>query len=188
MRKIVAFVLDPPIDVVLFRSLCDEIFLEHVLEMTANDKGFLNLDDLQISQMKIMQSHLHANGTTMTAVIGYKEDAILNQALHIAQQSARSSISHIADIMLLESIHGGKTVYAMLNEQMQRITHETILTAKAFIEHGCNAIAASEHLYIHRNTFAYRLNKFIDQTQLDIRDFHLARLFQLWSILNSTKK
>lgn len=188
MRKTVAFALDQPIDIVLFESLCDEIFIEHDLNMLTNDIGYLHLDDQQISQLKTMQSHLHTNGIALTAVIGYRDDAILMGALKVARVHARSSISHLADVMLLESIHGGRTLFELLNEKMRDVSHETILTAKAFIEHGCNSIAASDTLYIHRNTFAYRLNKFIDQTDIDIRDFHLARLIQLWSLLSNIKK
>jgi DNA-binding protein Fis len=46
---------------------------------------------------------------------------------------------------------------------------ELLDTARAFIECGLNACAASRMLYIHRNTFNYRLKKFIDLTGIDIR-------------------
>jgi DNA-binding protein Fis len=49
------------------------------------------------------------------------------------------------------------------------IDKELLDTARAFIECGLNASAASRMLYIHRNTFNYRLKKFIDITKIDIR-------------------
>jgi DNA-binding PucR family transcriptional regulator len=54
-----------------------------------------------------------------------------------------------------------------------------MLTAKAFIDAGLNATRAAVKLYVHRNTFNYRLDKFIEQTGLDIRDYHHAFYFKL---------
>lgn len=58
-------------------------------------------------------------------------------------------------------------------------------TGLTFILSGLNATLAAKRLYIHRNTFNYRLNKFIEQTSLDIRDFDNALLLYIY---NKAKK
>jgi len=188
MKKTVAYIFDPPIDIKLFESLCDEIFVHHDLTMTSFDSGYLLLDDMQINQLKTLQSFLYANGTALTAVIGYAINPVLQEALKLATKIARFQISHCADLMLLETMSGNDDLFQRFQREMLKVSNENLNTAKAFIESGCNAHLTSEALYIHRNTFAYRLNKFIDQTQLDIRDFHFARMFQIWMILNSMKR
>jgi hypothetical protein len=188
MRKTVAFLLEQPIEVNIFQSLCDEIFHDHVLVMSSKYRGYLILEDKQINQLKTMQSHLLGYGIALTAVIGYNHNQMLEESLLIAQKFSRFTILHIADVMLMESYVGGRVLLDLFNQQIKQVSHETILTAKAFIENDCNANATAEALYIHRNTFSYRLSKFIDQTNLDIRDFHFARLFSLWLVLNNMMK
>ncbi|MGN1075804.1 MAG: helix-turn-helix domain-containing protein, partial [Candidatus Enteromonas sp.] len=39
---------------------------------------------------------------------------------------------------------------------------------------------SAQTLFVHRNTFLYRLNKFIELTNLDIRDYHNALLLELY--------
>ncbi len=188
MRKTVAFLLNQPIEVSIFHSFCDEIFQDHTLMMYSTYHGYLVLEDKQINQLKIMQSHLLGMGVTLTAVIGYDQNQLLEASVQIAQRMSKYTILHIVDVMILEASEGEQVLFNLFNNQMKRVSHETILTAKAFIENDCNAIAAADALYIHRNTFSYRLNKFIDQTNMDIRDFHFARLFSLWLVLSMTSK
>ncbi|HBB05327.1 MAG TPA: hypothetical protein DCZ41_01870, partial [Firmicutes bacterium] len=42
------------------------------------------------------------------------------------------------------------------------------------------ACLTAETLYIHRNTFNYRLNAFIEKTGLDIREYHNALLLEFY--------
>lgn len=62
---------------------------------------------------------------------------------------------------------------------LNQVPKEQVDTVKAFIQSGLNASAASRILYIHRNTFHYRMNKFIEETGLDLRQFHVATFVQL---------
>ena len=48
-----------------------------------------------------------------------------------------------------------------------------------------NSVLASKYLYVHRNTFDYRLNKFKDITKLDIKNYKNALIFDLYLKINS---
>lgn len=61
----------------------------------------------------------------------------------------------------------------------KNIPKDHLDTVKAFIDSGMNASAAARILYIHRNTFNYRLTKFIEKTHLDPRRFHVALFVHL---------
>lgn len=47
-------------------------------------------------------------------------------------------------------------------------------TIKAFLECNMNTLKTSEILYMHRNTLINRINKFIETTGYDVRDFKEA--------------
>lgn len=56
---------------------------------------------------------------------------------------------------------------------------ELLKTVKTYIQCNRNATLAAKELYIHRNSLQYRIDKFIEKTNLDIKDFHDATLAYL---------
>lgn len=58
-------------------------------------------------------------------------------------------------------------------------------TAKYYLKANMNSVLASKYLYVHRNTFDYRLNKFKDITKLDIKNYKNALIFDLYLKINS---
>ncbi|MGJ7910230.1 PucR family transcriptional regulator [Neobacillus sp. LXY-1] len=45
---------------------------------------------------------------------------------------------------------------------------------KVFLENNSNASLTAKKLYIHRNTLQYRLDKFVEKTGIDLKDFYGA--------------
>ena len=51
---------------------------------------------------------------------------------------------------------------------------ELYITIKVFLENNLNASMTAKKLYIHRNTLQYRIDKFIDKTGVQLKDFYGA--------------
>lgn len=51
---------------------------------------------------------------------------------------------------------------------------ELFITIKVFLENNLNASLTAKKLYIHRNTLQYRIDKFIDKTGVQLKDFYAA--------------
>ncbi|SES69240.1 PucR C-terminal helix-turn-helix domain-containing protein [Oceanobacillus limi] len=51
---------------------------------------------------------------------------------------------------------------------------ELIQTIEVFLESNLNISVAAKKLYMHRNSLQYRLDKFNENTGIDVRDFHQA--------------
>ncbi|SEN11262.1 PucR C-terminal helix-turn-helix domain-containing protein [Mesobacillus persicus] len=51
---------------------------------------------------------------------------------------------------------------------------ELLETMKVFLENGSNATLAAKKLYIHRNTLQYRLDKFTEQSSINVKVFSNA--------------
>jgi sugar diacid utilization regulator len=51
---------------------------------------------------------------------------------------------------------------------------ELYTTIKVFLENNLNASLTSKKLFIHRNTLQYRIDKFIDKTGVQLKDFYGA--------------
>ena len=62
-------------------------------------------------------------------------------------------------------------------------------TLELFFEWGCNVSETAKRLYVHRNTLLYRLDKFRQETGLDVRTFRDAvRVYVALLLYKATKK
>lgn len=58
--------------------------------------------------------------------------------------------------------------------EVLRDDEELLATMKVFLESGSNATLAAKKLYIHRNTLQYRLDKFTEQSRINVKVFSNA--------------
>ncbi|CRF29116.1 transcriptional regulator%2C CdaR [Mycobacterium tuberculosis] len=65
---------------------------------------------------------------------------------------------------------------------------ETMTTLEHFFQLDCNVSETAKKLYIHRNTLLYRLDKFKQETGLDVRTFHHAVLVKIAMLLYKVTK
>lgn len=68
------------------------------------------------------------------------------------------------------------------------IMPETIATLEKYISLNCNVSETAKTLYIHRNTLLYRLDKFKQETGLDVRSFEDAALVKIALLLYKVTK
>ena len=60
-----------------------------------------------------------------------------------------------------------------------RFSKKDIDTIRAFLACNGNSKLAASELFLHRNSFTYRLNQFIDRTTIDIRDMNSMMFLNL---------
>jgi hypothetical protein len=65
---------------------------------------------------------------------------------------------------------------------------ETMATLETYFELDCNVSETAKKLYIHRNTLLYRLDKFKQETGLDVRNFSDAVLVKVAFLLYKVTK
>jgi|GEM_PF-1167943 len=72
---------------------------------------------------------------------------------------------------LFEVGHHNESVYSDNIDLLNDVDIYTLLTVKAYIEAGNSPSLASLRLYVHRNTVTYRIDRFIQQTGMDLKSF-----------------
>lgn len=87
-------------------------------------------------------------------------------------------------IFTFERVFPAYLAYHLPNELKQMVTQvifgvfnddpEMYSTIKVFLENNLNASLTAKKLYIHRNTLQYRIDKFIDKTGIQLKDFYGA--------------
>ncbi|WP_373895625.1 PucR family transcriptional regulator [Virgibacillus sp. CBA3643] len=64
---------------------------------------------------------------------------------------------------------------------------DVLHTIKTFIECNLNVSLTAKELYMHRNSLQYRLDKFIEKTGVDVRQFNQAMIVYLAILANMNK-
>jgi DNA-binding PucR family transcriptional regulator len=92
----------------------------------------------------------------------------------------------IGDVMLLGSQKGDNRLLKALAVKLSGISKEVSETARMYLLTGGNSVQAAQLLYVHRNTFTYRLAKFIDQTRIDLREPGNAYVLHIYFTLEQS--
>jgi sugar diacid utilization regulator len=92
---------------------------------------------------------------------------------------------------LLQTI-GEEQKQQFLQKALKRIEllkdPEMLTTLEQFIALDCSVSDTAKKLFIHRNTLVYRLDKFKQETGLDVRAFHHAVLVHVALLLYKVTK
>jgi DNA-binding PucR family transcriptional regulator len=74
-------------------------------------------------------------------------------------------------LYLFEAGHLHPEIFIESMDLLESIDIYTLMTVKAYIEAGNSPSLASLRLYVHRNTVTYRIDRFIQQTGIDLKPF-----------------
>lgn len=124
------------------------------------------------------------------------EQALVSTALLLRETLTLGRIFHVTEqIHLPWELRLERLVYSIPDAQRQRFIddtgnqirllkdEETLTTLETFFQLDCNVSETAKRLYIHRNTLLYRLDKFKQETGLDVRSFHDAVVVKLGMLL-----
>lgn len=143
------------------------------------------LDDFGRVQLKLMfASFQHDLGITLSGVFGFGADDIMMDFLTYSCEYRPGNLMGASEVLLLSKILGHSGLMESLDHSFAKIGRDEMETARMYLETGRNVNASATHLYLHRNTFRYRLNKFIAQTGIDIREIDQGKLMEMWFLLN----
>ncbi|WP_217586053.1 PucR family transcriptional regulator [Lentibacillus saliphilus] len=116
----------------------------------------------------IMNDHADAR-TIYKQLIDYAETAFRH-----SDQSVLSYVEAMPAILVNEMEPHNRS--AMIEAVLNEFVHDTDMlhTIETFVQCHLNVSITAKKLYMHRNSLQYRLDKFIEKTGIDIRQFPLA--------------
>lgn len=137
-------------------------------------------------QFKLSLSSFESDlGSNICAVCGVKDDVLMSVAIDCAMRYSLGKMLDLSDLMLVCILNKDITLIKALEQKLSGVSAELIDTLKMYFNTGNNAVLAAELLYLHRNTFNYRLNKFVDKTDMDVKNAHIAQfLYQYFTLID----
>ncbi|KPB04943.1 PucR family transcriptional regulator [Bacillus sp. CHD6a] len=103
------------------------------------------------------------------------EQNCLVRSLKARKQANIHTFQHALPFMLTEHIDAQQIIYikkifgTMIDDEK-----ELLQSVKVFIENNMNVSLTAKKLFMHRNSLQYRIDKFIERTGIDIKNFQGA--------------
>lgn len=156
-----------------YRAQLSLVMLNKTSGYVISDEGFFDVLE------SLLPLFMADTDNSYTFLMSHNADELSLQAIDKASSRKPTSVTSIGDLLLDLALDGDFDLVALAKKDFARVPRELMQTASTFVSCGLNASLAAKKLYVHRNTFAYRLNRFIDVTNLDIRDYHNAQYFAI---------
>lgn len=145
------------------------------------DNGEFFADSSAIAEIEPMIQLLHDDLSIQMSVLSVHQNTAFEQKLlREASLYFPNRVLYATDVIMKEMSLGDYSSYKPLMNLFSQVPHELLNTAGTYLRCGCDACLSAKMLFIHRNTFNYRLAQFINITGLDIRDYHNALLLELF--------
>lgn len=183
MKKYYHFIANKELDISYINDLLSSSFKKsfntHLLDKRS---GYIIADETLYDCLESILPLINIdNDAVISFLCAHSDNSLIRYAINKHAKRNSGTIKHLSDFLLDLIVEGDNMFYPLIKQEFENIPRELILTAKAFIDSSLVALDASKKLYVHRNTFSYRLEKFIEVTNLDIRDYHFANYFLLAS-------
>ncbi|MFK5883619.1 MAG: helix-turn-helix domain-containing protein [Candidatus Izemoplasma sp.] len=101
-----------------------------------------------------------------------KKSSITNNDFYEFFKDIDNGIYYIEDLIISIIIKGNEILKKfIISEIVKDLDSDTIDSVLGFIKADMNSSKAAKAMYLHRNTLNYRLDKFIEKTNINIRTF-----------------
>lgn len=117
-------------------------------------------------------------GIKAWVIEGPSKDVLMKHALDFAQQQNIRKILTLSELFILAYQQKHTVLIQDVQTLIKHVPDEMLKTADMYVLSQGNARLAAHELYLHRNTFNYRMKKFYDSTMLDLRDPDIAYFYQ----------
>lgn len=185
MDKYYLYKLEDSISAKTIESLIDGFYNDnYTLIAVTNKEGYIIASETFATLVSEAVPTISSDiGTKLVIVCAHVYNEMSKIALDHAFENM-NGFSYLSDVVTDLLLSNYDAIHKIIISEFDAVPRELILTASAYLKSGLNALRASEMLYVHRNTFNYRLNKFIELTNLDIRDYWNAYYFNLYMTIS----
>ena len=181
MTKGYYFYFSSPLSRDDFLRVIDETY-PHTVTMTWLNPHHVFLlahDTLEERLESTIQSLNESMNAKLSCLITFDDHPGGRLASERCQQLHQYQVVTIGDL-LLQRIHAHDHAFLLeIKNEFATIPWTLRLTARAFLKHNLNASRAAQSMFLHRNTFQYRLKKFYEYTSMNLRDISIAFYFKL---------
>ena len=183
MKRLYLFLTSRDIETISFERYFLDVFPDAKFTYESSKEGYFESEEDKIFELNQKLSLSHEMNVSI--VVAHRNWPLEKKLLHESFGYFPNQCVYLTDVIMKELTFGNFSSIPLLNQELRSVDKDLMSTAGTFLRSGLNGLKTAEAENIHRNTFNYRLNRFIKVTGLDIRDYHNALLLELYFQLAS---
>jgi len=175
------FLADRPLNRQAFKESLSSLEVPFTIDFDDEKRGLIIGETSLGASLAVLLPAIHEDlDVNITILAIHRESSLTRKLIREAIGYFPNKVLYESDILLKEFSFGDFSSLPLLANEFKDVPHELMLTAGAFLRTGLNASLSAKTLFVHRNTFNYRMRAFIEKTGLDIREYHNALLLELY--------
>ena len=183
MKRLYLFLTNRDIETLPFERFFRELAEDAVFTYEGTRNGYFETEKDIVFELN--QKLSLSYDMNVSLVVAHRSWPLEKKLLQEASGYFPNQCVYLTDVIMKELTFGNFSSIPLLSHEFRAVDKELMSTAGSFLRSGLSGLKTADMEKIHRNTFNYRLNKFIEVTGLDIRDYHNALLLELYFQLAS---
>ena len=183
MKRLYLFLTKRDIETISFERFFLDVFPDAKFTYSNTKEGYFESEEDRVFELN--QKLSLNREMQVSLVVAHRDWPLEKKLLQEAVGFFPNQCVYLTDVIMKELTFGNFSSIPLLSSEFRHVNKELMSTAGTFLRSGLNGLRTADAENIHRNTFNYRLNRFIEVTGLDIRDYHNALLLELYFQLAS---
>ncbi len=157
-----------------FESLNDNITIESVEEdvITLIDSDYFNEEPIDLESFQMLLIEDFDSMVTIVIEPYLKEDFELGDYIRPFISKLPHNVYYFEDLITYIVLKANEELKVKVKEYiLSKVNAEVIHTVREFIENNMNSSLSAKKLFMHRNTLNYRIDNFIESTNINVRTF-----------------
>lgn len=175
---------------ILWENEQEGIIIDELSSLTEESISYEQIIDVLMSDLYVKINFFVGPYMDNLNHINQHYKSFLRNATTAFSYSDKSVITYmdaVASLFVDQAEPALKEEITLLVLQEFAADDEMLDTIKMFIHCNLNVTVTAKELYMHRNSLQYRLDKFIEKTGIDVRQFHQAMTVYLALLTNMHK-
>ncbi len=157
-----------------FSNINDNIAIENIEDdvITIIDKDYYNLEPIDLESFQVLLVEDFEGMVTILIEPYLEEDFILGDDLKEFIKELPHNVYFFEDVITYIVLKDNKKLkQQVINFINSKVNNEVIHTVREFIDNNMNSSLSAKKLFMHRNTLNYRIDNFIEATNINVKTF-----------------
>jgi len=144
------------------------------------DGYFIGNSELSTTLNFIAEAITGDFNVSISILSSYELNDLSSYLFRHCTKKERASYKSLADTILDLILKNDYSFLPFLTNIFKDVNDSILLSIETYVRTGFNATLTAKKLFIHRNSFYYRMNDFFSKTRIDIHDYENSQLVMFY--------
>lgn len=160
--------------IAIFEHMNDMVHIEKVEDdvITVVDMDYFNEEPIDFEEIFLLLVQDFDGDITFLIEPYLEESFTLSEELKTFMKTLPHNLYYFEDMITYAVIRNNEPLKQLIKQYISRkVNPEVIHTVREFISNNMNSSVSAKKLFMHRNTLNYRIDNFIEATNINVKTF-----------------